>query len=100
MKTRIQSIHFDADQKLVDYVQLRVDKLLHYYQDILEIEVFLKLDHSDERTNKIAEIKISAPGKTMFAKEQSGTFEEATTDAVDALRRQLKKHKEKIRRGM
>ncbi len=100
MFVKIQTIHFDADSKLTDYVEQKVNKLAHYYHDIVECEVFLKLDHSDERQNKVAEIKVHSPGKTMFAKERSATFEEATNQAVDALRRQVKKHKEKIRRGM
>ncbi len=100
MKIKIQSIHFDADSKLLDFVQQKVDKLVHFYQDIMSGEVFLKLDHDSRHENKITEIKIKTPGKVLFAKEQCSTFEEATDNAVDAMRRQIKKHKAKIRRGM
>ncbi len=100
MKLKIQSIHFDADVKLIDFVEQKVDKLLQYYSDIINGEVFLKIDRSAEHLNKVVEIKIMAPGKTHFAKEQANTFEQATDNAVDALRRQIKKHKEKIRRSM
>jgi len=100
MQLKIHSVHFDADSQLLDFVQAKIDHLLHIYHDIVDGEVYLKLDHNKAHENKIAEIKIHTPGKIMFAKEQSRTFEEATDSAVEALRKQIVKHKEKIRRGM
>lgn len=97
MKLKVQSIHFDADQKLILFIEEKVGRLLNFYDDILDGEVFLKLDKSDSTKNKIAEIKLHAPGKILFAKEQCSTFEEATDSAVDALRKQLTKHKEKVK---
>jgi putative sigma-54 modulation protein len=100
MKLKIQSIHFDADEKLIAFIEEKVDKLVHFYEDILGGEVYLKIDKSNVLANKITEIKIQTPGKMHFAKEQCKTFEEATDSAVEALRKQITKHKEKIRRGM
>lgn len=97
MKVKVQSIHFDADRKLLDFVEEKVDKLSHFYESIIGTEVFLRLDKSDAGDNKIAEIKISTPGKVLFAKEQCKTFEEATDNAIEALRKQITKHKEKQR---
>jgi putative sigma-54 modulation protein len=97
MRIKVQSIHFDADQKLLGFIQEKVDKLIHFYEDIIDGEVFLRLDKSSNSENKITEIKINAPGKVMFAKEQCRTFEEATDTAVEALRKQITKHKEKMR---
>lgn len=97
MKVKVQSIHFDADQKLINFVEDKVDKLTQFYESIIDSEVYLRLDKSDAKDNKIAEIKISTPGKTLFAREQCKTFEEATDSAVEALRRQITKHKEKQR---
>ena len=97
MKVKVQSIHFDADRKLLQFVEEKVDKLSHYYEAIIESDVFLRLDKSEDKGNKIAEIKISAPGKTLFAREQSKTFEEATDHAVEALRKQIVRHKDKQR---
>lgn len=97
MKIKVQSIHFDADKKLLDFIQEKVDKLFQFYDHIIDSEVFLRLDKSDNSENKIAEIKITTPGKTLFAKEQCKTFEEATDNAVEALRKQITKHKEKQR---
>ena len=97
MKVKVQSIHFDAARKLLDFVEDKVDKLSHYYEAIIGTEVFLRLDKSDAGDNRIAEIKISTPGKVLFAKEQCKTFEEATDNAIEALRKQITKHKEKQR---
>jgi len=97
MKIKVQSIHFTADRKLLQFVEEKVDKLFLYYDQIIDSEVFLRLDKSDSSENKIAEIKINTPGKILFAKEQCKTFEEATDTAVEALRRQITKHKEKLR---
>lgn len=95
MKLQMHSIHFDADQKLVDFIQKRADKLETFYDRIIDGEVFLRLDHSESKDNKIIEIKLNIPGQQLFAKEQSKSFEAATDVAIEALRRQLKKHKEK-----
>jgi putative sigma-54 modulation protein len=100
MKLKIQSIHFSADQKLLTFIQEKVDKLMHFYEGIIDGEVYLKIDKANDLENKIAEIKLQTPGKVLFAKEQCRTFEEATDTAVEALRKQITKHKEKQRRGM
>jgi putative sigma-54 modulation protein len=97
MKIKVQSIHFDADRKLLDFVQERADKLNQFFDQIIDGEVFLRLDKSDINTNKITEVRINTPGKILFAKEQCSTFEEAADLAFDALRRQITKHKEKLR---
>ncbi len=95
MRLKIHSIHFDADQKLIDFIQEKVDKLENIYADIIEGEVFLRLDKAENNENKIAEIRLDIPGNSLFAKRQCKSFEEATDSAVEALRRQVKKHKEK-----
>jgi putative sigma-54 modulation protein len=97
MKVKVQSIHFDADKKLLQFVEEKVEKLTHFFEDIIDTEVYLKIEKAEEKSNKVAEIKINTPGKTLFAREQCRTFEEATDVAVEALRRQITKHKEKMR---
>jgi putative sigma-54 modulation protein len=94
MKLQIHSIHFDADQKLIDFIQKKVDKLETFYDHIVDGEVFLRLNNSNVE-NKTFEIKINIPGNQLFAKEEAKTFEEATDVATEALRRQLKKFKVK-----
>ncbi|OFY87321.1 MAG: ribosomal subunit interface protein [Bacteroidetes bacterium RIFCSPLOWO2_12_FULL_35_15] len=97
MTIKIQSVHFDADKKLLDFVQERVDKLTLYYDGIIKSEVILKIDKSDGLENKIAEIKLHIPGNDLFAKKQCKTFEEAVDTSIDALKTQVKRHKEKIK---
>ncbi len=97
MKIRVQSIHFTADSKLLDFIQKKADKLDQFFDQIIGGEVYLKLENTEHEANKISEIKLIIPGNDLFAKEQCKTFEEATDKAVESLRRQLDKHKEKVR---
>lgn len=97
MNIKIQSVHFDADRKLLDFVEEKVGKLEQFHDKIVNSEVILKLDKSNSSENKIAEIKMLIPGNELFAKKQCKTFEEATDLAVDAIRAQVLKHKEKIK---
>lgn len=98
MKIKVQSIHFDADKKLVTYVQKKVDKLETFFDRMVDGEVFLRLNNEGS-DNKTVEIKLNVPGSQLFAKEQAKTFEEATEQATDALRNQLKKFKTKLKNG-
>ncbi len=97
MKIRVQSIHFTADVKLLDFIQKKADKLDLFFDQIISGEVYLKLENTDVEENKITEIKLLIPGNDLFAKEQCKTFEQATDKAVESLNRQLDKRKEKLR---
>ena len=97
MQVQVHSIHFDADQKLVSFIQEKLDKLSLFHDQIIGGEVFLRLENSENKENKVTEIKLLVPGRDLFARRQCKTFEEATDVAVEALRRQIKKHKEKLR---
>jgi len=95
MKLNISSLKFDADIKLLDFIQKKADKLDTFYDKIIDGEVNLKLENVDNKDNKVVEIKINVPGDQLFASEKSSSFEAAADEAVEALRRQLKKFKEK-----
>ncbi len=95
MQVKVQSIHFDADIQLIAFIEEKLSKLGQFHDRIIRGDVFLRLDKSDNMENKIAEIKLSIPGKELFASKQCKSFEEATDSAVEALRRQISKHKEK-----
>ncbi len=97
MNIQIHSVRFDADKKLIDFVHQKLDKLTQYGEDIVNAEVYLRLDKDMEKENKISEIKLDLSGKPLFARKQSKTFEEATDDAIDALKKQITKHKQKKR---
>ena len=98
MKLQVHSIHFDADMKLLEFIQSKLNKLDMFYDRITGGEVFLRLDKGDTKRvrNKMLEIKISLPGATLFVKEQASSFEEAMDIAIEALKIQLKKFKDKI----
>lgn len=97
MKVNIQSVHFDADRKLLDFIESKLTKLSGHYDRIIESDVTLRLDKASNNENKIAEIRLHVPGNDLYAKRQCKSFEEATDLSVEALRTQLVRHKEKIR---
>ncbi|MDR2038402.1 MAG: ribosome-associated translation inhibitor RaiA [Bacteroidales bacterium] len=97
MDIKINSVHFDADQKLIDHVNKKISKLGQFFDGIIGAEVFLRLENVQDDENKIAEIRLLIPGSDLFVKKQSKTFEEAVNKSVETLNRQVTKHKEKLR---
>ena len=97
MKVKIHSLHFDADKKLLAFIEEKVQKLTQFFDGIMEAEVILRLDKSSEADNKLVEIKLMIPGNDLFARKQSRLFEEAVDQCCEALRKQVSKHKEKVR---
>lgn len=97
MDIKIHSIHFDADKKLLDFIDAKVKKLIQFYEGIIGAEVFLRLENDQSSENKLAEIRLDIPGNDVFAKKKSKSFEESIDNVIDALKRQLTKHKEKLR---
>jgi len=96
MKLQIHSVHFDADAKLLNFIQTKANKLETFSDRIIDGEVFLKIDKGDHaRENKVVEVKINLPGTTLFSKEQGISFEAATDTAIETLKGQIKKYKEK-----
>lgn len=95
MNTQIQSIHFKADQKLKNYINIKLEKLETFYDDIIDAQVFLKIENTSVKENKVIEIKINAKHNTFMQKETSISFESATDIAVEALKVQVKRYKGK-----
>ena len=98
MKVSINSVHFKTDKKLDDFIVEKVEKLTGLYNGIIGSEVTLRVENSETPDNKIAEIRLLIRGYDLFAKKQSTSFEEATDTAVEALRKQLTKHKDKLKK--
>jgi len=99
MNIQIHSVKFDADKRLIDFVSQKVGKLKQYSEEIVSAEVFLRLDNDQEKENKVSEIKLEFPGGPLFAKKQSKSFEESTDLVIDALKKQITKHKAKLKKG-
>jgi len=95
MNITINSIHFDADKKLEEFITKKMTKLTAKHDNITGVDVTLKLDNSQDKENKVAEIKINIKGNEFFSKKQSASFEESTDEVAEALRRQLSKFKDK-----
>jgi putative sigma-54 modulation protein len=95
MVIQTQSVHFDADSKLLEFIEKKVSKLPHFYDRIISCDVTLKVEPHGQVQDKISEIKLSVPGTTLIAKENCKSFEEAIDLGVESLRRQLIKFKEK-----
>ncbi len=97
MKVMVQSVNFNADKDLVSFVNEKLDSLERFYDRVVDAEVFLKVQKTSEKENKITEIKMNIPGSELMVKKQSKTFEEGVVLCVDSLKRQLLKSKEKSR---
>jgi putative sigma-54 modulation protein len=97
MNVKINSVHFKADKKLETFIKEKMQKMPTLYDGIISGEVILRVENSDNRANKIVEMRMIIRGNDLFVKKQSKTFEEATDQAVEALKKQLVKHKEKIK---
>ncbi len=95
MKVQVQSIRFDADSKLLDFIQRKLDKLETFYDNTIDAEVILRLNNEGIE-NKTVEVKLNLPGDQLFAEKSNGSFEAATDHCAEALRRQIKKYKEKV----
>ncbi len=98
MNVNIDSIHFDADKKLIDFIEKKLDKLNKKQSSILGANITLKLNNTTSAQNKIAEIKIKVPGEELFAKKQAKTFEESIDTSISALEKQLIKYKDKLKK--
>jgi putative sigma-54 modulation protein len=96
MDFKVNTVHFTADQKLVDFIQGKVQKLELMYDKIIASEIYLRLDKSEEKENKVAEVKLLLPGSELFAKKQCKSFEEAADLAVAALKKQVERYKAKV----
>jgi putative sigma-54 modulation protein len=95
MKVVTHAVHFDADQKLIDFIEKKLAKLQVFFDRIIDVDVFLKLENSGQVKDKIAEIKLNVPGAVLIVKEIAQSFEAAIDEAIDTLKRQLVKHKER-----
>lgn len=93
----MHAIHFDADPKLLEFIQKKLEKLETFYDRITSGEVYLRLDKSENSKvkDKILEVKIKVPNAELFVKERGKTFEETTDLALEALKIQIKKYKSK-----
>ncbi|MBM6500215.1 MAG: ribosome-associated translation inhibitor RaiA [Flavobacterium sp.] len=97
MKVNVHAVNFNVDRKLVDFINERLVKLEKYYDKVVSSDVFLKVEKTSEKENKVVEVKIHVPGDDFMVKKQCKTFEEGVELASESLERLLVKRKEKVR---
>ncbi len=97
MKVSVNAVNFSVDRKLVVFIQERLTKLEKYYDKVVSADVFLKVEKTSEKENKVVEVKIHVPGDDFMVKKQYRTFEEALEVSAESLERLLVKRKEKVR---
>ena len=96
MNVNIQTVHFDADAKLVSYVEKKLSKLSQFHDRITKVDVYLKLDNVVHNIkDKVAEIRVHIPRSEFFVKQSSKSFEESFDTALDSLITQIKRKKDK-----
>lgn len=97
MKIHVHAVHFDADPRLVGFIQTKLNKLDTFYDRVVNAEVFLKLGKGEKSKvhKKHIEVKLNVPGQTIFVEEKGDTFEEATDLVLEVLKSQIKKFKDK-----
>ena len=97
MNVNIQTVHFDADEKLLELVSKKVEKLNTFHDRITKVDVFLKLDNLVHNIkDKIVEIKVHVPRHEFFVKSSTKSFEESFDAAFESIINQIKRKKEKL----
>lgn len=97
MNVKIQSVKFDADMRLIEFIQAKMDKMDRFVENAIGAQVTLRIDKDDELGNKVAIVKIDVAGGDLVAERRCKTFEEAVDLCLDAIRKQIEKYKEKHR---
>lgn len=96
MKVKFHSVNFTADIKLLDFIQRKLDKIHVFYDKVVSINVYLKVESSSDKINKLSEIKLNIPGKDLIVKKTSNSFEGSIVQCVEVLTRSLLRHKDKM----
>lgn len=96
MKVRTEAIQFNADNKLVDFIEEKLEKLDRFFDRILQADVILRLENTGQVKDKVTEIRLQLPGETLVASASNKSFEASASEVVEILKRQLKRHKEKM----
>lgn len=97
MNVNIHTVRFEADEKLIDYINRKLEKLNTFHDRIIKVDVFLKLDNVVHTIkDKIAEIRVHTPRHLFFVKASSKSFEDSFDNAFESLVTQVKREKEKL----
>ncbi len=99
MITKIHSIHFDADVKLLQQIEQGISHLAKFVQNkAVETKVILKLEKVGQVQDKVIEIIISLPGQLLVAKRTRKSFEQALNEVLATIKKQLIRYKKKLQK--
>ncbi len=99
MNIQIQSVKFDADKQLINFIETKLAKLDRFADNSTGADVILKIDKDNDKGNKVATITLRIPGDDLVAERRAKTFEEAVDESIDALKKQIEKAKEKYKKA-
>lgn len=97
MRVLTEAVQFKADIKLIEFIEDKLNKLEQFFDRIIDAKVSLRLENSGKVKDKVVEVRVNVPGDLLFAKATDKTFEAATDEVTQALEKQLKKYKAKIK---
>lgn len=97
MQIYIHSVRFDAEKKLINFINKKMKKLIKFDYELISSDVFLRIENSTDKSNKLVEVKINSGFKELFASKKRETFEEAVDNVQEILIRLVKKNKQKKR---
>ena len=97
MQITIHSVRFDADQKLLNFINKKIEKLTQFDDELISSDVFLRIENDTDKSNKLVEVKINTGFNELFASKKCESFEEAVDLVQEILVRQVKKNKQKKR---
>ena len=97
MQITIHSVRFDAHQKLLNFINKKIEKLTQFDDELISSDVFLRIENATDNSNKLVEVKINTGFNELFASKKCESFEEAVDIVQEILIRQVKKNKQKKR---
>ena len=95
MDIKIQSVKFDAGKQLLEFVEKKMSRLERFADRPTGVDVILRLDKDSANGNKLAAATLHVPGGDIMTEQRARTFEEAVDLALDALKRQIERRREK-----
>ncbi|HMN88531.1 MAG TPA: ribosome-associated translation inhibitor RaiA [Saprospiraceae bacterium] len=97
MRVYTEAVQFKADQKLIEFIERKLQKMEQYFDRIIDAQVVLKLENSGQVRDKIVEVRLNVPGDLLIVKQTNRTFEASVNSAVEVLKRLLLRYKDKVK---
>ncbi len=97
MRVYTEAVQFKADQKLIEFIERKLQKMEQYFDRIIDAQVVLKLENSGQVRDKIVEVRLNVPGDLLIVKQTNRTFEASVNSAIDVLKRLLLRYKDKVK---